>query len=253
MNKYIKNIIGFLMVMTIGPIFFLLFMQKESSNYPATGKTIQLDSLNRPIGDELYFPIGIGYETGFRFDESINSAVKVKFFDTSRIESVSAFMQQAEEPILSAKYLGHDSYRLLVLEPPVFKLSIRITKYDDKVGIKYFSATLDPHTQTITSVSKKDYELSTSYWDTLSMFIDQFAFWTKQPSILADEESSDWVWYLEGHRKSSYKIMKRWSNPSDYKVGRYLIYIAGETRYKWFYPTLYFMRKGISAYDNHKP
>lgn len=235
MIKYIKTIFSLALIGVIGGLFFYLFSRTESHKNQYSSKTIQLDSLNRPLRNVFYFPIEIAYETVFLINPPFKPQEIKMHFDTSIVKLVSEFLFQVGEPILSAKYLGFDSYRLIVRESPGLELSIRITKYSEKVVINYISAEHEFYPNATTKISKKEYELPIAYWDTLSMKVDQYAFWTRRPSIDVDEEVSDWMWYFEGHRKSSYKIVKRSSNPSDAKMCRYLIYISGEKRFKWFF------------------
>ena len=243
---------------TIYNIFFgLLFASCSqvtpiNDNYPNDTTFSKTDGKPK---DSLTFY----YPTKIKRDKhTINTEI-----DTFMLNWFSSALYSAQEPILYNSYLGHDIYRFLWLRsfhrPVVFSLHKNgnkvwlITKILDRQPIfmdtHYVTPLILPDGEIDITESNMDNELpidtvikadrkaiivlnetkqfSETEWKEFEKIIADCSFWTLKPCIEKfGLDGSEWI--IEGHLKSKYWFVNRWSPEDDFrKAGEYLINKSG--------------------------
>ncbi len=167
--------------------------------------------------------------------------------DTFMLNWFSSALYSANEPILYNSYIEHDVYRLLLLTS---LKPIIISLHKDKNNVWLTTKLLDKQPEfqelvhvnfetplQIDSVSKPDRkasivfnetkQLSENEWNEFERLLNDCEFWSAKP--IDESRGIDGVeWTIEGHLKSKYWFVNRWSPEDKFRyAGNYLIEKSG--------------------------
>ena len=202
----------------------------NKSLYPYTKLNIGLDSLGRPTdNNSIYIPINIINDSKqllAKLNEEIKKGKSSDteyekwkewwlHYDTNYAKGVSNQLFWLEEPILSDKYSGDDTYRLFTMPSFSNYNIIRITHFRDSIEIWYkeigkpIIINKKRGNYKYNIVTQKRIILSPQYWDTITTLVGKSMFWTFQEPTIHDEVLDGTEYLFEGHIKEGYKAIRR--------------------------------------------
>lgn len=205
------------------------YLDQNTTGFPFK-TTNKLDSLNRPLElDAFYFP-----QVTFKY---YSSEIYPKM-DSIVTSVLSKTLYNLNEPILSTKYLGYETYRIVLWNELPIK-TIRIIKEHDSVlfVIKYAKNYDLFNPGIIDRVIHKKF--SVKIWDTLISKINNTLIWNAPKYNPHIDYSQSACYILEGHKKNKYSILAKWE-------------ISKEVNLKQFEELLVYIEKLESTIDSEK-
>ncbi len=202
----------------------------KKSLFPYSNINMKLDSIGRPKNNNvLYIPTNI-INVSQQLLSNLNKEIKegkssdtdyVKWkdwwlkCDTSFAWDISNQLFWLEEPILSNKYSGYDTYRLFTR--PSFSNSsiIRVTFIKDSLEIVYkeigkpLKINKEKGIYKYVIENRKRIILPSAYLDTISTLVGKSMFWTFQQPTIDDGVLDGTEYIFEGHINEGYKAIRR--------------------------------------------
>ncbi len=227
-------------------LFLILFLiscseetKREVQAYPIEFKDNELDSLNRPLYENKmgdYHILKSNYIPYLNPKEKfIQGTEAIMGYDSMNVHLISKILYDATEPVLSYRFLGKESYRLLIFPGTVKPIIIRFEKIGDGFNkiIKLLHYNEDTHVYQIEHEFKSIASLSD--WNEFQKNLNNNHFWDTIDIILGRGNVIDGTAIIfEAHCSDGYKIIKRYY-PIDKKedcfdpIYRYILSVSKVT------------------------
>lgn len=215
----------------------------KENEFPLKNRIHKFDSVNRPMDStSFYFPLewfdysrfGLAQlekeikektlDTNHSIEEHINV---LKRLDTTIVKEASQTLYRFQEPILSAKYLGDDTYRVFIIQSGPGPISIRMTLKDDKVKtIVKFGAFEERLGVTPNLLKTNIVQQSNSVWDTLNILARSVNYLKGCERIQDDFGIDGFSWLIEKNTSDGYNAVRRHDiSKSSQKISLIMLYM----------------------------
>lgn len=220
------SIKSLLIVLLIGTLFLGCNRSKEINNtdYPMHGKILRYDSYGRSMDStDLYFPAEFfkysmffieevekqKMEKEISLDEYTNRINDLYKLDREIVARDSKILYRFKEPILSSRYMGYDTYRVLIALSGPAPFTIRMIHKEKNIELIVKDGSVEYPYDIPNLRLEQNIYCQESVWDTLGVLAKKVKYLKDSEKIKNDIYPDGFSWLLEINNRDGYQVIRR--------------------------------------------
>lgn len=212
-----------------------------SNDFPLEKAVKKFDKYGRSMdSNQVYLPLNLFKYSKFSLEELekkknvkkiSNKEYKNQIDGLTRLDrdivrKVSRTLYRYKEPILSAKYWGYESYRVLIELSGPAPISLRFILKDNKPEIIIKKGVYEDRFYPPFLSSTESKIISVSEWDTLNTLANKVNYLSGIESITNDFSLDGFSWTLEISKSDGYRVVRRDNiNDESRKISLIMLYM----------------------------